>query len=140
MKAINTLAIAAVVMAATATAAHAQNDSACLSYDKPTTPTGTIVVRHVDFGKENPAWWSGSFPLMILDKSICAAGKDDPEEDLVWAVQLGDTCSRVRPATSRVRVTGELFHANTVHHHTAVVMSAKQVQRLDGKLPSCVRE
>src|SRR4029077_11878654 len=35
------------------------------------TLTGMVTVHKVDFGPGEPAWWSGSFPLLTLDRSIC---------------------------------------------------------------------
>jgi hypothetical protein len=117
----------------------ANETDGCLQYGKPVTLTGTVIVRRVDFGPDEPAWWSGSFPLLVLDHSICATDDEEPE-NMEWALHLLDVCSRTWPTMSRVRVTGELFHANTVHHRSKVLVSVKQIQRLDGKMPSCKKE
>jgi len=128
---------AALVAAAIVPAGAEKPCTDCLAYDTLVTLAGTVIVRKVDFGPDEPAWFSGSFPLLILDHSIGAAGSGDDPETSVWAIQLVDTCRRTWPPTARVRVTGKLFHATTIHNHTAVLIDAKQIQRLDGKLPAC---
>jgi hypothetical protein len=111
----------------------------CLQYDKQSvTLTGTVLVRKITCKDSDDAPPEGnvSIPLLVLDQRICTWGPDDESEGLVWALQIGDTCSRTWPTSSRVRVTGTLIHASNWHHHSLVVMVAKQITRLDGTLPA----
>jgi Domain of unknown function (DUF4431) len=130
-------AVTTMLLTSVANAVSDDEKKHCLQYDKPVTLTGTMLVRKVDFGPNEPAWWSSSFPLITLDKPICAWGPDDESESIEWALHVVDTCSRVWPAMSRVRVTGTLFHANTVHHHSKVLIMVNRIVRLDGQLPKC---
>jgi Domain of unknown function (DUF4431) len=129
-----------VLLASVTNAATDDEKKDCLQYDKPVTLTGTVFVRKVDFGPGEPSWWSGSFPLIALDKPICTWGPDEESERMEWALHVVDTCSRVWPATSRVQIVGTLFHANTVHHHSKVLIMANKIVRLDGRLPACAKE
>jgi hypothetical protein len=116
----------------------------CLAYNKPVTLTGTVLLRKIDYGKNDDAPPEGSipFPLLILDQPICMRPSDDIDlgENLEWTLQVADTCSRVWPNISRVKVTGTLYHGHNWHHHSKVLILAKQIVRLDGHLPACTKE
>ena len=113
----------------------------CLTYNKPVTLTGTVLLRKIDYKKNADAPPEGSipFPLLVLDQPFCMHPSDDIDvaENLEWSLQIADTSSRVWPAISRVKVTGTLYHAHNWHHHSKVLILAKQVVRLDGRLPAC---
>ena len=64
MKALFVAAALLLTMAST----HAEAE--CLTYDSNVTLTGTIVVRHIDFGPVEPKEWSEPFPMLVLDQVI----------------------------------------------------------------------
>jgi hypothetical protein len=116
----------------------------CLAYNKPVTLTGAVLLRKIDYEKNDDAPPEGTipFPLLVLDQPICMRPSDeyDVAESLEWTLQIADTCSRVWPAISRVKVAGTLYHAFNWHHHSKVLILAKQIVRLDGQLPACAKE
>jgi hypothetical protein len=115
----------------------------CLAYNKPVTLTGTVLVRKIDYGKNDDAPPEGSipFPLLVLDQPICIRPSDEDEaEGLEWTLQIAGPCSRVWPTISRVKVDGTLYHRFNWHHHSKVLILAKQIVRLDGRLPACAKE
>jgi hypothetical protein len=116
----------------------------CLAYNKPVTLTGTVLLRKIDYEKNGDAPPEGSipFPLLVLDQPVCVRPSDDIDvaEFLEWALHVADTCSRVWPAISRVKIAGTLYHAHNWHHHTKVLISANQIVRLDGQLPACAKQ
>jgi hypothetical protein len=114
----------------------------CLQYDKQSVAlTGTVLVRKINYRDPDdaPPEGSVSFPLLVLDQPICAWGPDDESENFQWALHIADNCSRTWPTSSRVRVTGTLYRAFNWHHHSAVLISVKQIVRLDGQLPACAK-
>jgi hypothetical protein len=116
----------------------------CWAYNRPVTLTETVLLRKIDYGKNDDAPPEGSilFPLLVLDQPICMRPSDDIDvaENLEWTLHIADTCSRVWPTTSRVKVAGTLYHAHNWHHHSKVLILAKQIVRLDGRLPACAKE
>jgi hypothetical protein len=59
----------------------------CLEYDKPVTLTGTVLLRKINYGKNDYAPPEGSvqFPLLVLDQPICLR----PSSDLNMTLQKG---------------------------------------------------
>jgi hypothetical protein len=116
----------------------------CLAYNKPVTLTGTVLLRKIHYENNDDAPPQGSIPfaLLVLDQPICMRPSDeiDIAENMEWALHIADACSRVWPTISRVKVTGTLYHAHNWHHHSRVLILAKQIQRLDGQLPACAKE
>jgi hypothetical protein len=122
----------------------------CVEYDKQVvTVTGTVLIRTIKYDNPNDAppearkTGSISFPVLILDQPMCSYGADDDEqENLQWALSLidsGSDCARREwPSSTRVKVTGTIFHGDNWHHHTQVLFIAKQMEALGGKLPRCV--
>jgi hypothetical protein len=102
-----------------------------------------VLLRKILYDKAEDAPPEGSvvFPMLILDQPIClapgAASDDSPEEYSEWALQIADSCSRAWPSSSRVRVSGFLYHQHNWHHHSRVLILAKHIARLDGQLPPC---
>jgi hypothetical protein len=131
---------------AVASGANAATDEyeGCLAYNKPVTLTGTVLIRKINYEKLEDAPPEGSvpFPLLVADQPICVHPSDDIDvaEGMEWALQIADSCARAWPAVSRVRITGMLYHAITWHHHSKVLILAKQIVRLDGQLPPCGHE
>lgn len=125
------------------TAANAATDDEkkqCVQYDKQSvTLTGTVLVRKIDYGKDDdaPPEGSVSFPLLVLDQPICAWGPDDATEGMQWALQIADKCARQWSTVSRIKVIGTLYHRDNWHHHSPVLVLAKRIVRLDGPLPAC---
>jgi hypothetical protein len=116
----------------------ASESTQCLQYDKPVALTGTMSMHKTKYGTDMPASASGRpYAVLTLDTPICASGPDEKTEDSVMALHIIDTCRRAWPRGSRARISGDLFHANTVHHQTPVLIFAKQVKRLDGRTPAC---
>jgi hypothetical protein len=113
----------------------------CVQYDKQSvTLSGTVLVRKIHYDNSNDAPPEGSvpFPLLVLDQPICAWGPDNESESLQSALQIADECARTWPTVSRIKVTGTLYHIENWHQHSLVLVSAKQLVRLDGRLPACV--
>ena len=144
---IKPLAVAAMsiaIMMPALSGANAATDEheGCLAYNKPVTLTGTVLVRKINYENEEYAPPEGSvpFPLLVLDQPICLRpfDEDDVAEGMEWALQIADTCARAWPTVSRVKITGTLYHAFNWHHHSKVLILAKQIARLDGQLPPCV--
>jgi hypothetical protein len=142
------LTLALILMAAPAAAgdrskklkaSSSDKQEVCLAYNKPVTLTGTVLVRKINYENKEDAPPEGSvpFPLLVLDQMICLLPSDeeDVEEYMEWALQIADTCSRAWPTVSRVKITGTLYHAFNLHHHSKVLIHAKQIVRLDGPLP-----
>jgi hypothetical protein len=151
MKKIVSPMLGATALLVSSISANAANDEykGCLAYEKPVTLTGTVLVRKINYGKDADVPPEGSvpFPLLVLDQPICTAPLlndkheiDEEAEGMEWALHVADTCVRTWPTVSRVKVTGTLFHADNWHHHSRVLVLAKQVVRLDGQLPACVKE
>jgi hypothetical protein len=144
-KAQRAIAALAVAMTMTTSSAKAVDEyDGCLAYDKPVTLTGTVLIRKINYETTDDAPPEGSvpFPLLVADQPICVRPSDDIDvaEGMEWALQIADTCARTWPTVSRVKITGMLYHAFNWHHHSKVLILAKQIVRLDGPLPSCVRE
>jgi hypothetical protein len=141
------LAIAATLIAITMPAASGANAAdeyeGCLTYNKPVTLTGTVLIRKINYETTDDAPPEGSvpFPLLVADQPICMRpSKDEEAESMEWALQIADNCVRAWPTVSRVKITGSLYHAHNWHHHSKILILAKQIVRLDGRLPSCGRE
>jgi hypothetical protein len=137
------LSLALLLIMGGANAATDDEKKQCLQYDKePVTLTGTVLVRKIDYGKDDDAPPEGSvpFPLLILDQPICTWGTDDESEFLQWALHIADKCARTWPSVSRVKVSGTLYHGSNWHHHSHVLILAKQIVRLDGPLPACPKD
>ena len=115
----------------------------CLEYNKPVTLTGTVLLRKINYGKNDDVPPEGSvlFPLLVLDQPICLRPSNDEDiaEGMEWTLQIS-YCLRRWPKSSRVRVTGTLFHLFNWHHHSKVLILAKQIERLDGRLSPCQKE
>ena len=112
--------------------------SKCLQYDKPATLTGTMSMHKTNYGTDMPASASRRpYAVLTLDSPICVAGPNEDTEGKVMALHIIDTCNRAWPRGSRARISGDLFHANTVNHQTRVLIFARQVKRLDGRTPAC---
>jgi hypothetical protein len=116
----------------------------CLAYNRSVSLSGMVLIRKIDYRKNDDAPPEGSipFPLLVLDQPICMRPSDDIDvaENLEWTLHIADTCSRVWPTISRVKVVGTLHHAHNWHHHSKILILAKQIVRLDGRLPACVKE
>jgi hypothetical protein len=109
----------------------------CLQFDKPLSKplTGTIT-HHVgpDYGPDEPAHWSKQhITLITLDSRICAWGDGEETQWSVWVLHVLGPAECPLPHGTRVAIRGELFAANTVHHHSPVLMYAKEIKRMDGK-------
>jgi hypothetical protein len=144
MKNISIVVAVQLFMASLANAATDEY-AGCLAYDETVTLTGTVLLRKIDYkkGDDMPPEGSVSFPLLVLDQPIClrpGGDEHDVAESMEWTLHISDTCSRGWPASSRVRVTGTLFHHFNWHHHSKVLIVAKQIVRLDGRLPRCAKE
>jgi len=84
--------------------------------------------EHPESDSKEQAW------ILVLDKPVDVIGKEDGKDDFdsnternVSEVQL---VTRQKPdglLGKSVRVKGTLFHANTGHHHTAVLMQAESI-------------
>lgn len=139
--AVAAMSVAVLMPAASGTHAATDEYAGCFAYNKPVTLTGTVLIRKINYEKMEDAPPEGSvpFPLLVADQPICVRPSDDIDvaEGMEWALHIADSCARAWPAVSRVRITGTLYHAITWHHHSKVLILAKQVVRLDGKLPSC---
>jgi Domain of unknown function (DUF4431) len=136
------LAVAAMSIAVTMATSSA-NAEGCLAYNKPVTLTGTVLIRKIEYDKRDYPTppHTVSIPFLVADQAICMRPSEDEEaESKEWAVQLADNCARGWPTVSRVKITGTLYHAHTRHHHSKVLILAKQIVRLDGRLPPCSRE
>jgi hypothetical protein len=139
-----------VILLMTSDANAATNEyEGCLAYNKPVTLTGTVLVRKINYGKSDmgPPEGSVPFPLLVLDQPICTAPLLDDKQEITdeaeflqWTLHVADSCARAWPAVARVKVTGTLYHAHNWHHHTQVLILAKQIARLDGTLPACAKE
>jgi hypothetical protein len=121
---------------------HAET-SPCPEYNKPVTLTGTIsVVTQHNRDILPPV---ERYLLLKLDKPLCTIDSaDDQGEFGQWAVQLlysppgealttNDQIIARRPpwiSGAHVAATGTLFHADTVHHHTPVMLEASNVRVL----------
>jgi hypothetical protein len=108
----------------------------------------TALLRKIDYGKNGDAPPEGSVPfaLLVLDQPICTAPQVNDKNEIVeeaefmeWTLHIADTCQRVWPSVSRVKITGTLYHADNWHHHSRVLILAKQIVRLDGQLPTCAK-
>jgi hypothetical protein len=107
-----------------------------------------VLLRKINYGKDDaPPEGSVPFPLLVLDQPICTAPRLDDKREVIeeaegmeWALHIADTCARVWPTVSRVRLAGTLYHADNWHHHSRVLISVKQIVRLDGQLPACAKE
>ena len=122
--------------------AATDNYEGCLEYNNPVTLTGTVLLRKTDYRKDDmPPEGIVSFPLLVLDQPICLRPRDDIDvaESMEWTLHISDACSRTWPVSSRVRVTGWLFHLFNWHHHSKVLIVANQIVRLDGQLPRCAK-
>ena len=78
--------------------------------------------------------------LLELDRPICvlADAKDGPNSDderdqRVVTLVPASGLRAARNTGARVRVEGTLFHAQTGHHRTAVLIEAKRITRLGGR-------
>jgi hypothetical protein len=147
MNILKPLAAAAISIAMTMPTASGANAAdeyeGCLSYNKPVTLTGTVLIRKIEYKKTDDAPPEGSipFPLLVADQMICVRPSNDEEaESMEWALQIADNCARAWPTVSRVNITGTLYHAFNWHHHSKVLIHVKQIVRLDGRLPPCGRE
>jgi hypothetical protein len=116
------------------------SSAACLSYEKEgVVLTGKIKTEmspgrpnfeSVEKGDEPENAW-----ILVLEKPICtneqnngAAGVEYAETN-VQEVQLALMDDKIRPIRGRtVSVKGDLFHAFTGHHHTAVLMSVNSME------------
>ena len=111
----------------------------CLQFDgDPVTLAGVITLEtffgHPNFG-ENPKTDSRETQaILVLTKSICvganpATNGDDAENQ--FKVTLVPTAGvNLKSLEGRsVTVEGALFHANTGHHHTPVLMQVVRVRR-----------
>lgn len=66
--------------------------------------------------------------LLHLDRPVCTAGTgDEPAEAGIRKVQLvlSDHARHRALLGRRVRVAGPLFHAQTGHHHTPVLLEVR---------------
>jgi hypothetical protein len=142
LKKVSIVMAAQLLMASLANAATDEYEG-CLAYNKTVTLTGTVLLRKIDYKTREamPPEGSVSFPLLVLDQPICLRPLDDIDvaESMEWALHIADTCSRAWPVSSRVRVTGTLYHAQTWHHYSKVLIAAKEIVRLDGQLPKCAK-
>jgi hypothetical protein len=131
-------ALALLLTADGANAGPTDEYEGCLAYNKKVTLTGTVLIRKINYKNrdDTPPEGSVPFPLLVLDQMICLLPSDeeDIEESMEWALQIADTCSRAWPTVSRVKITGTLYHAFNWHHHSKVLIHAKQIVRLDGQL------
>jgi hypothetical protein len=138
------LVLAAQLVMASVASAETDEYKGCLTYNKPVALTGTVLIRKIDYGRngDSPPEGSVPFPLLVLDQPICMRPSDDMDvaEYMEWTLQIADTCSRVWPTVSRVKVAGTLYHAHNWHHHSKVLILAKQIVRLDGQMPACAKE
>ena len=142
MKKVSIVVAAQLLMASLANAETDEYEG-CLAYDKTVTLIGTVLLRKIDYKKKDYMLPEGSvsFPLLVLDQPICLRPRDDIDvaESMEWTLHISDACSRTWPVSSRVRVTGTLFHLFNWHHHSKVLVLAKEIVRLDGQLPKCAK-
>jgi len=114
-------------------------DSRCHEYGPAiVTLTGTVA-RHMEYGPpnygEDPAhdakevYW-----YLQLDDPICVNGKKDRSEEMegeksvgkIQIVYLDGYPKGDKWINHRASITGTLFHAVTGHHHTKVLIEARQ--------------
>src|SRR5207247_853304 len=75
----------------------------CLEYNKPVTLTGTVLLRKINYEKNDvaPPENSVQFPLLVLDQPICLRPSNDFEydiaEEMEWTLHISDTCVRIWP-------------------------------------------
>ena len=85
------------------------------------------------FGEHPQTDHKETFFSLTLDQSLCVLQGDtleDEGEGEVRQVQLVFLDEKFPPESVRghhVFVTGTLFHQNTAHHHTKVLMTVKSV-------------
>ena len=107
----------------------------CFKYDTPVTLTGTISVQRSVEPLER-------YFLLKLDTSLCTSKSDKDEESksglsaihLLYSPPGGPSLTndeqiKMRPPWigPHVLVRGTLFHANTYHHQTPVVIDASEI-------------
>jgi hypothetical protein len=109
--------------------------STCFKYDTPVTLTGTISVRIAGFDAGFPL---ERYFILKIDTSLCTvkSDKDEESESELGEIHLLppgslniDEQIKMRPPWigPHVLVRGTLFHANTGHHHTRVVIDASEI-------------
>jgi hypothetical protein len=108
----------------------------CLHYlGAPVTLIGTVTLRTFygppNYG-ENPSTDARETQaILLLDKPICVEANPSDSDDAetgqlqVTVVPLAGTDLR-RFEGAKVEVSGVLFHANTGHHHTAVLIDLRR--------------
>jgi hypothetical protein len=114
--------------------------AACLSYEPASvTLSGKVEIADAygppGFG-DNPAHDTKKrYPVLLLDSPICVTGDPKDElnsesEDDVKRVQLVFLDGKIRTDLlhKEASITGTLFHAETGHHHTAVLIQVSSAQ------------
>ena len=108
--------------------------STCVKYEDPTVSLKGKVIVRTFFGPpgygENPkADSKEQQALLVLDHAICVDASRDEEgatnEIEITLVPIGNFGLSTFVG-KRVTVKGSLFHANTAHHHTKVLMQLEQ--------------
>ena len=103
----------------------------CVKYNEQyVTVTGVVLLRSVISEAPEGNWGKKplTFPMLILDRPICAWGDDQDEEPqfMVWALQLSD-CPRDWPSMpTPVRTTGAIIQPSTWHWYTAAGFIVKR--------------
>jgi hypothetical protein len=113
--------------------------SPCPEYNKPVILTGTISVQTVRNRDILPP--VERYLLLKLDDHLCTMDSaDEPGEFGQWAVHVvysppdenltNEQILARRPPWmgQHVSVSGKLFHANTVHHKTPVLIDASKIR------------
>jgi hypothetical protein len=100
----------------------------CLPYDQPVTLTGTIERVKAVSMSDTPQ--DETHFELVLPTPICVAGGDvfNPDEADVTRLQIWDGALSPRQAGRHVRLTGMMWHAQTTHHHTTVLINIQQLE------------
>ncbi len=114
-------------------------ESACLEYEPAIVSMTGKVTTHLEYGSpgfgEDPAHdTKENYWYLDLDKPICTNGKDEDSPDMEGEVNIKrlqivflDGYPKKRWVGLRAAITGRLFHAETGHHHTRVLILPESI-------------
>jgi hypothetical protein len=136
--------VAATLWAALWNSPTQAREPSCLEYEPAVVTLSGTISRHMHYGPpnygEDPEHdEKGFYWYLDLDRPICVNGKNEDSPDMegesdVRHVQIVYGVYADYPPGRgwigrHVSITGSLFHADTVHHHTEVLIMARATVR-----------